>query len=1510
MEDQEAGNIEEDFQEQLKVKIKHYFESNPPISKNEFDNFLSAIGLLEIWNSEEEKETVWQWLSKYMKDSKINCEDSIKGLMEFLIQEEEAPDEENKDINKKETLLTRLSRISTRGVGGIGQPTANKLALNKYKQRAIDEYDCLDNNSLIQFKKIFALLKLNKSNLKIKFDELKEILFKYKFIKIDPNDIWRFLSFCVYEENLKNLEQSKEYNLNNDILEEVKEFIDQKIINEDLDYDSDNLERENDNDNDNDSISSSDRKKFKEDDPLALIGKIIKHSNNTNENNMVLIEIKNEIKRINNDMVDCGYKILNKEELTMDEMENNKEKLNEKLYQIEQFYTKTKNEIEDNIGNMELLKENILKTKEKLEIMKKDYKDLFEKYNNNQELDIDEETERLLDENLMLTKEKENKQQEIEQLLEDKKTMRKEYQNLLMRYEDAIKEKNEISQEVSELKINNYKLQSDYDKLLNDIMMKGDNQEKEKKTKKKEKKEDKKEDKNSTSLSYEEQLIELKKISKSGISDAEKISKKKSILKEMANEKLINYIMEIDKINQILSNERSLKERKIYEMNQKNVELSDEIRNITQKNVELEEENKNLERKIDNLNNDIKNNEMFRPSIAMNSQMRISRLSKLNNIDLNKKKFQVMKGTGFSTKKNVGTYKLREKNINVQIGSQGQKTKFENISMDLYGVKEVDDEEEDQDNKKNKKENKNEFNISNQNDLSISNKGLKNNVMSISNNNDIKISENNQLNKNSNNNEMNINNNQINIINNGDKVQKSNINQNTFISNNAISISKYLESNSKKELELKTNSNQFDISGKEKEITDLKQSGIEFDITKGINTLSTSNDQNAVIEIDNINDINLTGTNEITFGKNESEAFFGKEEDNKNSILEVQNANLFFDKEDKNKNNNQTSHVTFISFFDPKLEQEEEQKPQNYNISDKKEEKKEDEDNLEEEVPTLKIDNLIGNLADNEILNTNANESSSINKNAINLNKIEKQEIKEKKEENTIIEKNNQKNNINEIQKGNEIIVNNNRTSSKISKEDGLDRSRTNTVVYNNNDQRSTGNLEDIMIKGMQKEGFNIDDSSRKESFLQNNQNSINISGEKKNEDLKDKINENKKDFQIDKSKGREIIMSPTSKMFQNMPNSTNNNFSISSDKNNNNLLTKTFVEKDLRMSSTSSNKMEIFPSHNNSVYFHYSSQSSYYIASMRGQNFLPKSKTELEEMRNNNNDYYSLFQEEYIQKKLKDEKDNCTEFEIYSDQIFLLMEKKILSKRYIMLTPSNLYIIEPKEMVFNKVIKKENILSFQISNKNINIILFQIKDSDNILLETLRRMDLLLYLRDHYRKDKKLIKFKYEDKFNVKIKGKQTAIDVKDKIFANLSNFDGALKIGYLLKFRGKFIQNIFKEKLFILTSIGLIQFDEPSSPPKKLFPIIGSHIEKIEGNKYGRENCFKITFLSGKTKIFATRKKRERDSWLKEFERIIKEFQDKMKQLDTMNKKFIEYSDKSLLPLPKEEKLKEEEK
>ena len=389
---EEEAFDKDEFFSQLKSKISKFFETKSYISsRDELDNFLSELDLLEIWNSEEEKDEVWQCLIKYEKDSKINYESAIKGFNELFNQEEgldlnneESSNEilnqkkENKDNKEnKETLLTRLSRISLRGSRKI---SGNNLALNRYKQRARNEYDLLDNNSLIQFKKVFAIVKLNLNNGKISFENLKEKCEKQKLIKYDINIIWKYLSFCVCEENLKNIENKQEFAINNEIMKDLNDFIDQKLMDEDIDINSDSEEYSKD----------YDKKDNIEEQTLDLIEIIIKQAIDINENNVVLNEIKKEMKNINKN-----------------ESENKTDLIEGKLIQIEEFLKKSERENKNNINKMESLKTNLIRINDNIKTMKIEYKDLYEKYINNQQADINEDNERLVDENMMLSQENE-----------------------------------------------------------------------------------------------------------------------------------------------------------------------------------------------------------------------------------------------------------------------------------------------------------------------------------------------------------------------------------------------------------------------------------------------------------------------------------------------------------------------------------------------------------------------------------------------------------------------------------------------------------------------------------------------------------------------------------------------------------------------------------------------------------------------------------------------------------------------------------------------------------------------------------------------------------------------------------------------------------------------------------------------------------------------------------------------------------------------------------------------
>ena len=1287
-ETQEEEKTLEEIQDELNMKVKNFFETTSYISsRDEFDNFLSETGLLEVWNSEGEKDTLWQYMSKYMKNSKIDCDAALKGIDNFLTQDDEDQETNEEEQNKsssqkkeekeiKETLFMRLSRVSNRA---LGEKSGNKLALNRYKQRAIDQYDCLDNDSLIQFKKIFTLLKYKLNNGKLVYNDLQEICKRYKFITTDINDIWKYLSYCVSIDNVNNLEGKTELNINKEIMEEVNAFIDQKLINEDIEVDSENIE-------DGEEKVEDEKKEDLEENTLDLAEKIIKEAININENNVVLNEIKKEIIAINKG-----------------DSDDTKDLVNEKIKQIDEFIKKAQKESEININKMELLRSNILKLSEKIRIMNEDYTALYEKYQNNQQYDLDEESNRLIDENIMLSKENENKQLEIDNLLEEQKSLKKEYQNILMQYEDAIREKNELKQNLSELKMNNYQLKIDYDKLLNDIVAKT---EKEKKNKKNNKID-------ATNIPYEEQVKQLRSINNAKLDDSEKMSRKKTIFDTMSNEKLINYIMEVERINQTLTNDKNKNDKKINELEQKNVDLNSLMKIVKDRNIDLEEETKNLKKKIDKLNNEVRNNEIFRPSIAMNSQARISRLSKLNATGINAQKFNISKGGGFSSNKKVEKIKLKDINNN-------QKTPKTPAYMDLYGVKEVENEEEDQENKKTDK-NSIELNI---NQSGLNYEGKKNN-----NNNNINISNNKGFGINDPKNKNN-------------KIGVGGFGQFNFGNKN----------NNKQNLELNSSSSGIYFDGTNSEINLNKESSssiTQFDIQNNNNIINNNNN--------NFQTIN----NNMSIQRN-----------NKDSNSENDNAII-----------SEISNSEDIT---------------NLNIN-----------SLLDEMPDNKINDKKGNLNINEIKNENT----------ININSA-----------------NNDKNDENEI----------------------IEENRSTTIIVNG-DSNQNENLENSIFNGIQKEGFNIDN------------NNINIDEEKN----KNEINT----INLNKSKENEISMNSLS-------NKTGNDFSLDKNKN----CSINISKNNQNNQSTINTNSQIKINSDYEKFGLFSSISESAPKPIQLSQISRLSKVEYEELRNNNYDYYSLYQEESITLKLRDLKDKCHEFNVYSDQILLLTEKKHLSKRYIFITPSHIFIIEPKEMKFAQIIKKEQILSFQLSNNNLNILMFQIFGGNNILIETLRLIDLMNYLRDYYRTGESIIKITFKDEFEVKLKGKIQKITIKDKIFTNLSNFDGAQKIGYLFVYKGTYIVPIFKEKLFVLTSIGLIMFDDTSSPPSRLYPIIKSDVKIIEGTKYNRENCFQVTLVSGKVKIFATRKKRERDSWLKEFARINSEFDKKMSELDTRKKQLID--------------------
>ena len=1352
--DEEEGIDPALFESELKVKIDNYFsaKNNELLSYENLDDFLKEVELYDFWNSEEEKDTLWQSFMKYGKDDKVDVEGAKKGMHDLLNKEEETTnnlynetDNNFKDIkeNKDTNLLTRISRISIKNEGSGG---VNKLVLNKYKQKAIEEYDCLDNETLIKFKKIFLLLNINENNKNIiPVERIEQLISKHKFITLDKLEIVKYLHFLSCDD--KPIEEITSININNTIYMEIDSLLQEKIGDEELD----NFEED-----------GSDE--VEQNDPLDILEEIQHKIEATKENSSKMKEMKNQLIKINKKFTEAVTKII---------QDYNEENQQENINTIEEMGIDTKENINRfdeylnnlskdqkiNIQKLHSLRNGIVHIQNEMKTLREDYRDICQKYNNNQELELDDEMERLLDENVALNQEINTKKEEIEVLINERAEKSKEINELYIQLDEAKKSENDLKKQVTELKLAAIKSKEEYDNLMDNVLNKIEKKEneelmernriKEMIEKQLENEENKKdgEDKNQNDKLN---IKALNDIDNMNISLTDKLIKKKKILSQLSSEQLMEYTLKLERLNISLKSEKNKKDKKIKELeeklNQSNKTLSSNKKEIGSLNIEI----KKLQNIISSLKTEVKQNEVFRPSVAMNSQMRISRMSKLNTAGLNAMKFKefkienktqnindYFKNNAFNIegKKQIKTTKLKDKNINYQV------SKEQNIINTMY------DEEE---NKIVEEQNEEE------------------------------IEQNVQKNKSDDNNKENNN-----------------------------------------------------ISDKKDENVIGGQNGIEFNIESNV---EIPGEEGGEIIIDNINDINLGGSTK--------ELFEVKKEENTG------------ENEEKKDNENQNKPIN--SFFESKPMEN------NFEISG---EKNEENINIVGERETIQVKNnnqmVFGGLEDMIFYGMDNNEEAE-------------------EEENIAPGRESEKN----TKKKNELQM------SKYGMDIG---GRKRKQSAHDNNIKSSGDimqgisskdkLEEVAntIEGNQ---INIDNSNNNLEINKNNQINIPMSKTIKEDNLDFQISTNNNNININE-KSKEKLNIEISK--SNIINIENNN------KNN------------IPNVSLNTNKIEI--SSQNNIPGKGRAKSEFTFQHVSNTNFEGKGKQmdrtlsqiKKEEIENNNYDYYSLFHEQYVLNKFREKKDNANEKNIYSDQIYLLNGKK-LEKRLILLTPSYVYIIDPKEAIFILIMEKSEIEKIAISNQNLNILIFMRKKAQSIILLTLRRMDLLNFLKEHYHNSKKPIRFIYEDSFTTSIKGKDTKLSVKDKIFTTLSNFDGAIKIGYLQKMNpNPLFFKSFSERLVVLTSIGLIVFNDPTKPPERLYPIIGSKILKALGNKYKKPNCFEILTPNGETKVFSAYKERELNAWIEEFEKVKKDFRNKMKKLDTVNK--MEFIDNNLYNVKEEE-------
>ena len=201
-------------QEKAKSLIKEYFEKNIYLTQDNFDSFLSFIGLKDIWNSKEDQKYLWDSIKNKAKDKEnIDHDSTLKTIMEFFeTEEEENRDEDIKDEDSNYSLNDK-NELETSSLFEEE---------NKNNEHCIDEYlNEIRNNIKLTFgikfiNEIFLkkYLKENNNN-----NDIINNIESIKINKIDEQNI----------ENGKNIDTNK--NANDNIIEKE---IDANQINKNL----------------------------------------------------------------------------------------------------------------------------------------------------------------------------------------------------------------------------------------------------------------------------------------------------------------------------------------------------------------------------------------------------------------------------------------------------------------------------------------------------------------------------------------------------------------------------------------------------------------------------------------------------------------------------------------------------------------------------------------------------------------------------------------------------------------------------------------------------------------------------------------------------------------------------------------------------------------------------------------------------------------------------------------------------------------------------------------------------------------------------------------------------------------------------------------------------------------------------------------------------------------------------------------------------------------------------
>ena len=651
---------ENTFEENLKELAKNFFNNHPPLkSREELDEFLDSLNLLEFWSDDVEKDMFWATLIKYQVNNEINYESSIKGLHDFLTQDEEENDMENNEPNLGASTL-RMSRFSR-----MSYALNNQNKKPHHKREITKFFTKIETKKLIQIQKVYSLLNLDNGVREVSIEEVENLI-NNRLTTLTKGEIVNYLiEICdISIEEKSDINAITDFIINENFYVRANNAIEKQIENANNKNSFGEIE-ENSSDNEEDNQENFNNYDI-ESNPIDYVDVLIKTQESNNEKISMMVNLKNSIRSTNENLSITLYKI--KGDINITPVFKVQNLLVEQPKEFEQVLKELKKNERDKTENLGYLKNGIKKLNSDNIRLEEENKILDEEVTN-QRLNVEEEMEKLINDNIILQRDREELQNNLSEIRKINYENESNFEMEKMKNNQFQIQISEMTSTINRLKFekeDEKRKYNDYVKMLNEIMTSTQERRRnEKEIEQTEKEKEAKEKEEEIVVDIEEVKVKEKKVIEDNLKK----------LSQMSYDKLLNYSVQVDIANQTLQDEiENLRiEKKRLEM------IEEKYNKMKMDNDSLKVNNEMLSKEITKLETDLKESQVTRYKKCQ-KHIEEGRMSVFNMKDQKKDKSKKYKNM---SSKDV----MKKKNTNIDFNTlTGQKK-----TIKLNNVKEEDE---------------------------------------------------------------------------------------------------------------------------------------------------------------------------------------------------------------------------------------------------------------------------------------------------------------------------------------------------------------------------------------------------------------------------------------------------------------------------------------------------------------------------------------------------------------------------------------------------------------------------------------------------------------------------------------------------------------------------------------------------------------------------------------------------------------------------------------------------